>query len=180
MNTAINTLNMAQREQAIAALTPLVERSPWVAEIAVDTRPFAAHSDIAEALVEVILKAAPERRFALFNAHPELAATLPAKGQMTAESMSEQQRLGLTDLPQTEAQSLETLNSAYRASFGHPFIIALHRVADRKTLFQTFRQRLNATRLEEHMTTLAEIASVIASRSRNVFGDAIDTPRTEN
>lgn len=180
MTPEVNTLNLVQREQAIAALAPLIERSPWVAEAAVDARPYASVEAIAEALVEVILTAAPERRLALFNAHTELAATQTTNDPMTAESMSEQGRLGLTDLPNAEVQRLGELNAAYRARFGHPFIIALHRVPDRNVLFQIFQQRLIATPLEEHTTTLAEIASVIRSRCRNAFGDTADNTPTEH
>lgn len=175
MTPAINSLNTVQRERAVAALSPLVERSPWVAEAAVDLRPFASDEAIAAALVEVILAASPERRFALFNVHPELAGAEAREGYMTAESITEQGRLGLTALPAHEARRLRELNASYRARFGHPFIIALHRVRDRETLFATFERRLGATPLEEHTTTLAEIASVIRSRCRDAFG-APETP----
>ncbi|WP_238366025.1 2-oxo-4-hydroxy-4-carboxy-5-ureidoimidazoline decarboxylase [Mesobacterium pallidum] len=175
MTPAINTLNSVRREQALAALAPLVERSPWVAEAAVDQRPFASDEAVAEALVEVILAATPEQRLAMFNVHPELSGSEAAEGRMTAESTSEQGRLGLIGLPQAEAQRLKELNAAYRARFGHPFIIALHRVPDRAALFETFERRLAATQLEEHTSTLAEIASVIRSRCRNAFGAASET-----
>ncbi len=175
MTTALDTLNSARRDQALVVLSPLVERSPWVAEAVVDQRPFSSDAGIAEALVEVILSASPSRRLAFFNVHPELSGTEAAEGRMTAESTSEQARLGLTRLPRADAERLRALNAAYRARFGHPFIIALHRVPDRATLFATFERRLEATPLEEHTTTLAEIASVIRSRCRNAFGAASDT-----
>ncbi|WHZ34268.1 2-oxo-4-hydroxy-4-carboxy-5-ureidoimidazoline decarboxylase [Sagittula sp. MA-2] len=179
MTPALNTLNTVRREQALAAIAPLVERSPWVAEAAVDLRPFASDEALAEALVEVILTASPEQQLALFNVHPELSGTEATEGRMTAESTSEQGRLGLIGLPGYEARRLEALNAAYRACFGHPFIIALHRVPDRATLFTIFERRLKATHLEEHTTTLAEIASVIRSRCRNAFGAADQTTRND-
>jgi OHCU decarboxylase len=172
MTPALDLLNKVRRQQAVSALAPLVERSPWVAETVVDLRPFASDAAIAKALVEVILAASPERRLALFNVHPELSGIEAAEGRMTAESASEQDRLGLTRLPQNELKRLNALNAAYRARFGHPFIIALHRVPDRATLFETFERRLKASTLEEHTTTLAEIASVIRSRCRKAFGAA--------
>ena len=170
MTPALNTLNSVRRDRALAALAPLVERSPWVAEAVVDQRPFASDAAIAEALVEVILAASPAQRLALFKVHPELSGLEATRGQMTAESTTEQGRLGLTRLPPDEAERLQDMNTAYRERFGHPFIIALHRVPDRDTLFSTFEKRLNATPLEEHTTTLAEIASVIRSRCHNAFG----------
>ncbi len=178
MTPALNLLNTVRRQQAVAALAPLVERSPWVAEAVVDLRPFASDAAIAEALVEVILAASPERRLALFNVHPELSGIEAAEGRMTAASISEQGRLGLTRMPQDETKRLNALNAAYRARFGHPFIIALHRVPDRATLFDTFERRLKASTLEEHTTTLAEIASVIRSRCRSAFGAAHEATST--
>lgn len=178
MTPSLTTLNTVRRGQALAALEPLVERSPWVAEAVVDLRPFASDAALAEALVEVILAASPTRRLALFNVHPELSGSEAAAGRMTAESTSEQGRLGLTSLPRGEAERLRALNAAYRDRFGHPFIIALHRVPDRATLFATFERRLRASRLEEHTTSLAEIASVIRSRCRNAFGAAPEITAT--
>lgn len=175
MIPALDTLNRLRREQAIASLSPLVERSAWVAEAVVDQRPFESDEALARALVEVILSSAPSRRLAMFNAHPELSGIEAAKGSMSAESTSEQGRLGLIGLAGPEAERLRSLNAAYRRRFGHPFIIALHRVADRETLFQTFERRLAASGVEEHATTLAEIASVIRSRCRAAFGAASDT-----
>jgi len=62
------------------------------------------------------------------------------------------------------------MNSAYAAQFGHPFILALHRVPDLKAVFDIFERRLAASPVEEHVSTLAEIASVIGSRAARAFG----------
>lgn len=153
-------------------IAPLVERSDWVAELAVDGRPFASDEDLAEALVEQIIAAPPLRRLALFRAHPALAGREAAAGSMTEESTGEQARLGLLALRRDEAARLAALNAHYESRFGHPFIIALHRVPDITTLFARFESRLSATPIEEHTTTLAEIASVIRSRTRRAFGIA--------
>lgn len=172
MTPALDALNALPRGQAIAALAPLVERSPWVAEQVVDQRPFASDEALAEALVEVVLAASAEARRAMFNVHPELSGIEAAEGRMTPESTFEQARLGLDRLSAAEADRLTELNRLYRARFGHPFIVALHRVPDRPTLFGIFERRLQETPLEEHTSTLAEIASVIRARCRRSFGGA--------
>ncbi len=175
MTSAIHALNTAPRDQAVRTLSTLVERSPWVAEAAVAQRPFGSDEAVAEALVEVILAASATWRLALFNAHPELSGTEAAEGRLTAESTTEQGRLGLIALTGAEARHLSALNAAYRDRFGHPFIVALHRVPDRAALFEIFERRLGASPLEEHTTTLAEIASVIRSRCRDALGAAART-----
>ncbi|MDP2697174.1 2-oxo-4-hydroxy-4-carboxy-5-ureidoimidazoline decarboxylase [Thalassospira sp.] len=170
MTHALDVLNSASRQTAIAMVTPLVELSGWVGEATVDARPFETDAALAEALVETILKADVARRIAMFKVHPELAGREALEGSMTPASQSEQGRLGLLNLAADDLARLSRLNAAYRARFGYPFIIALHKVEDLHTLFETFEQRLCATAVEEHIRTLAEIASVICARTAKVFG----------
>ncbi|MBU4527144.1 MAG: 2-oxo-4-hydroxy-4-carboxy-5-ureidoimidazoline decarboxylase [Desulfomicrobium sp.] len=170
MSNQIDTLNAASREVAILAMAPLVERSAWVAELTVDARPFADHEALAAALVETILVAGPERQRSMFNVHPELAGREAIENRMTEASVTEQQRLGLHSLSAGDAQRLARMNAAYRERFGHPFIVALHRVPELSSLFEVFELRLAASPLEEHATTLAEIASVVHSRAASAFG----------
>lgn len=170
MSPALNALNSAPRKAAIAMMSPMVELSDWVSEAAVDLRPFTTHLALAEALVETILKASPARRTEMFQIHPELAGAEAIEGIMTPASQGEQGRLGLLNLVHDDMTRLSRLNADYQKRFGHPFIIALHRVADLDVLFETFERRLSATEVEEHMTTLAEIASVICARTAKAFG----------
>ncbi|WP_172331145.1 2-oxo-4-hydroxy-4-carboxy-5-ureidoimidazoline decarboxylase [Mangrovicoccus sp. HB161399] len=172
MTTALDILNDAPRAEALAMIAPLAERSPWVAEAALGARPFESDEALARALVEAILSSSRETRIALFRAHPALAGREAAEGSMTAESTCEQGRLGLLSLSAADAARLGRLNAAYAARFGHPFILALHRIPDLGALFDIFERRLRATPLEEHASTLAEIASVIRSRAAEAFGAA--------
>ena len=180
MNSAIQKLNSLSRDLAIAMLEPLVERSAWVAAQAADGRPFADSAELAVTLVDLILASGREKQLELFRAHPELAGREAEEGRMTDASVSEQARLGLLDLTPADAARLNSMNAAYRTRFGHPFIIALHRVPDLGTLFEIFERRLSSTAIEEHTATLAEISSVIQSRTRQAFGpDPKSSPKPE-
>ena len=179
-NGALQQLNEATREAAVHLLEPLVERAQWVAERTVDSRPFASDQDVAQHLVDTILEAGFEQRVALFRGHPELAGQEAVAGTMTEASTTEQGRLGLTSLAPEATTRLSRMNAAYRDRFGHPFILALHRVPDLDTVFDIFEQRLTASPVEEHVSTLAEIASVIAARAAQAFGPASGTtPRSQ-
>jgi OHCU decarboxylase len=167
---ALNELNAATRATALRMLEAIVERSAWVAERAVDQRPFASDQDVAQSLVDTILTSSFERRVALFRAHPELAGREAAEGRMTEASTSEQGRLGLTSLEPGDAERLTRMNAAHAARFGYPFILALHRVPNLQAVFDIFEGRLTASPVEEHVSTLAEIASVIGARARSAFG----------
>lgn len=165
-------LNAAPRETALRLLEPIVERSAWVAERVVDARPFSSDQDVARKLVDTILAASFEQRVALFRAHPELAGRDARAGTMTEASTDEQTRLGLTSLDADAAARLARLNATYADRFGHPFILALHRVPDLETVFDIFERRLAASPVEEHVSTLAEIASVICARAARAFATA--------
>lgn len=168
----LTKLNTAPRADALAMIAPLVERSEWVADAAIDQRPFASDGDVAAALVEAILTSPAARRIAMFRAHPELAGREAIEGLMTVESMGEQGRLGLMSLETESHAYLSQLNATYKARFGYPFIIALHRVPDLETLLLIFETRLAADPVEEHVTTLGEIASVIRARASRAFTTA--------
>lgn len=157
-----------------------MERSAWVAAMAADERPFADSAELAMALVDLILASGREKQLELFRAHPELAGREAEEGSMTDASVSEQARLGLLSLTPADAARLKSMNSAYRTRFGHPFVIALHRVTDLGTLFEIFERRLSSTAIEEHTATLAEISSVILSRTRQAFEpDLKPSPKQE-
>ncbi|KMK68303.1 2-oxo-4-hydroxy-4-carboxy-5-ureidoimidazoline decarboxylase [Puniceibacterium sp. IMCC21224] len=173
MTHPLDFLNKAPRAEAVAMIAPLVERSDWVGEATVDARPFDSDEALAEALVEKILAADASQRLEMFKVHPELAGREALEGSMTEDSQSEQGRLGLLDVAPEDMARLRQLNADYRARFGHPFIIALHRVADLPSLFATFDRRLGATPIEEHTTTLAEIASVIRARTARAYGPTV-------
>lgn len=167
---SLSDLNAAPRENALALLGACVERSEWVADHVVDQRPFASPHDIAQRLVDTILEAGFERRLALFRAHPELAGREAMDGKMTEASTDEQGRLGLTSLAPEVSERLRAMNSRYSDKFGHPFILALHRIPDLDAVFDIFERRLAASAVEEHVSTLAEIASVISDRVSRTFG----------
>lgn len=172
----LKELNTAPRSVALKMLEPILERTSWVAERAVDLRPFASSDDVAQRLVDIILESGFEQRVALFCAHPELAGHEAAAGSMTEASTSEQSRLGLTSLNAKEAARLAAMNGTYVERFGHPFILALHRIPDLETVFDVFERRLAASPVEEHVSTLAEISSVICARAALAFRPESENP----
>jgi len=169
MKSTIDTVNSTSRSNALLIMYPLVECADWVSEATVDKRPFENHLKLAKALIETIMKADNNQQLELFKGHPELAGVKAIEGEMTIASQGEQGRLGLLNLNPENMTQLHSLNAKYRAHFGYPFIIALHRIPDLKTLFSIFNSRIKNTLEEEHTTTLKEIASVIESRTARLF-----------
>ena len=109
----------------VARLGGVVEHSPWVVERAWAQAPFTSFSALFDALRQCIHDATPPEQIALLRVHPELAGREAVAGTMTPDSSAEQARLGLMDLSPQAMERLTTLNRAYQARFGFPFIVAL-------------------------------------------------------
>lgn len=114
-------------EEFVAALGGVFEHSPWVAERALASRPFADTAALHAAMVSVVRDAAREVQLGLLRAHPELAGREAQAGTLTVDSTAEQRSAGLNALTRTEMERVSRLNRAYRERFGFPFIIAARR-----------------------------------------------------
>src|SRR5204863_6933112 len=109
----------------LAELRGVFEHSPWVAERAWKRAPFRSLDELHAAMMAAVREARPEEQLALVRAHPELAGREAAEGTLTADSSSEQGRLGFTRLTREEFLKMQDLNRRYREKFGFPCIVAL-------------------------------------------------------
>ena len=142
---AINAMDRAAFVQKFGAI---FEKSPWVAERAWERRPFTSLDDMHGAMVAVAKTAPATQQLALLQAHPDLAGKEAQAGTMTASSVAEQASAGLNTLSAPEFAELTSLNAAYRAKFGFPFIIAV-RMHTKEGIFSEFKRRLqNDTQTE--------------------------------
>ncbi len=121
----LNQINTLPRAEAAALLTGLYEHSDWIAEQALDARPFASAAALKHAMVKVLEKAGREPQLALVRAHPELAGKAMVSKSLTAESTNEQTKAGLTNCTPEEFAHIQQLNASYNAKFGFPFILAV-------------------------------------------------------
>ena len=147
------------RADFIAAIGPVFEHSPWIAERAWEARPFAGVAALHAALVAVIAAASPAEQLALLNAHPELAGQAARAGEITAESRGEQGRAGLGHLTEAEHARFDRLNRDYRARFGFPFIIAVQG-RGKTEILQAFERRLSSDLGPEMATALEQVAEI--------------------
>ena len=116
-------LNQASESQALDWLHGIYEHSPWVAQAALQHRPFRSLAHLKWALAESVTRASHAQQLALVKAHPVLAAK-PAVG-LTTESQQEQRLAGLWQSTPAQANELKQLNDNYVKHFGWPFIIAV-------------------------------------------------------
>jgi 2-oxo-4-hydroxy-4-carboxy-5-ureidoimidazoline decarboxylase len=159
----IQAINRMDRERFVAALGPVFEHSPWIAERAWASRSFTSPEALHAAMVAVVRAATPEERLALLRAHPELAGKAARTGTMTTESVGEQGGAGLDRLAEEEFARFDRLNAAYRGKFGFPFIIAV-RGRGRAEILAAFERRLDNDAGTETEAALQEIFAISRMR----------------
>ncbi|MGZ5805363.1 MAG: 2-oxo-4-hydroxy-4-carboxy-5-ureidoimidazoline decarboxylase [Xanthobacteraceae bacterium] len=168
---SLNELNTTDRAAFAAAVGPVFEHAPWVADAAFKTRPFATVAALHEAMMTALRQAHAEEQMAFVRGHPELAGKVARAGTMTAESAAEQGSLGLNKLSGAEMATFELLNAEYGKKFGFPFIICVRRHT-RDSILRQFERRLAHTPQDEFAAALTEISHI--TRLRLV--DKVDGP----
>lgn len=164
MTFALARLNAMPQAEFRAALGEVFEHSPWVAERAWARRPFASIDDLHAAMLAIVREAAPEEQLALVRAHPELAGREAADGTLTADSTSEQGRLGFTSLTRPERERVARANAAYRAKFDFPCIVALRLHATRESVIAEMERRTGNDRAAELAAALGQIGHITRGR----------------
>ncbi len=173
-NITLNQINTLPRAEAAALLTGLYEHSDWIAEQALDARPFASAASLKHAMVKVLGKAGRAPQLALVRAHPELAGKAMVAQNLTAESTHEQSKAGLTDCTPEEFAHIQQLNASYNAKFGFPFILAVRgpRGAglSRQQIISTFERRLYNHADYELAECLRNIHRIVEIRLNDKLG----------
>jgi 2-oxo-4-hydroxy-4-carboxy-5-ureidoimidazoline decarboxylase len=150
----------SDRDRFLAVYGQLFDHSPWVVERAWAKRPFTDAEALHSAVLTVIAEATPEERLALAKAHPELADKFAMTEGLTKASAKEQSSAGLDRLTTTEYETFHTLNRAYRAKHGFPFIICV-KLNDKASILAAMRLRMDQDRraeLDEAMTQVGLIS----------------------
>jgi 2-oxo-4-hydroxy-4-carboxy-5-ureidoimidazoline decarboxylase len=164
-------VNALDREAFAARFGGVFEHSPWVAERAWASRPFADFTALHGAMVRAMRAGSADEKTALLCAHPELAGREAKAGRLTAASTGEQKSAGLDRLWPEEMRRLTEMNAAYRAKFGFPFIVAV-RARTKDEILAEFARRLARTPAEERETALAEVETIARIRLDRMFAAA--------
>jgi len=174
MTITLAELNAAPAAQALAWLDGLYEHSPWIAERALEARPFASLAQFEHVLMCVVRDAGRDAQHALVRAHPELAGKAAVAGTLTAESTNEQSKAGLGACSAEQFERLTQLNAAYNAKFGFPFILAVRGPRGtgltREQIIDTFARRLEGHPDFELAECLRNIHRIAQIRINDKFG----------
>ena len=174
MAWTLEQLNAASPAEALQMLDGLYEHSPWIAEAALQQRPFRSLAQLKYAMVQVLNGAGMERQLELIRAHPELAGKAMVAQALTAESTNEQSQAGLTHCTPEEFARIQQLNADYNARFGFPFILAVRGPRgtglSRQEIIATFARRLSNHPDFERAEALRNIHRIAEIRLNDKFG----------
>jgi len=150
----------------VASFGSIFEHSPWIAERAFDLELGPAHDSalgLHNALARMFRSASPAERLAVLTAHPDLAGKLAAAKRLTAESTAEQSSAALDALTDAERDRFQSLNAAYTAKHGFPFIIAV-RDHDKASILAAFETRIGHDTVTEFATACAQVERIAELR----------------
>ncbi len=174
----LEQINAAHQDDFTQWLDGTYEHSPWIAQAAWSQRPFASLVQLKAALARVVRQAAPEQQLALICAHPELAGKAMVGESLTAESINEQSKAGLTACTPEELVEIQRLNTGYHLKFGFPFVLAVRgpRGLGLQTMeiIATLKRRIGNHVDFERAECLRNIHRIAEIRLNDKFGFAPD------
>jgi len=156
-------LNSLDRPAFVEAIGRVFEHSPWVAERAWDSRPFADPDALHAALTGQVDRAADAERLVLLRAHPDLGA----RARMSDASTIEQAGAGLDSLTDDEYERLRTLTAAYRRRFGFPFLLAV-KGKSKHEIFRALQARMESLPEEEYREALQQVYRIARFRLETI------------
>ena len=167
MNITLAQLNAAPTIEAARMLDGLYEHSPWIAERALQHRPFTSLAALKHAMTIVLHDAGYDAQVKLIRVHPELAGKAMVDKSLTCESTNEQSKAGLTHCTLAEFAQIQKLNADYNAKFGWPFILAVRGPRGtgltKQQIINTFERRLHGHpdfELNECLRNIHRIAEI--------------------
>ena len=144
------------------------EHSPWVARRAWRKKPFRSLDALHASMMQALCDAQKEEQLALLRAHPELAGAEAKEGALTADSSSEQGRLGFLRLSREEFEAMQRLNQRYRERHGFPCIVALRLHATRESVLAEMSRRMGSESQAEFKAALEQIGHITRGRLEKI------------
>jgi 2-oxo-4-hydroxy-4-carboxy-5-ureidoimidazoline decarboxylase len=162
-------INAMDHDAFVQKFGGIFEKSPWVADRVWEKKPFASLDAMHSAMVDIVKYAALPNQLALLQAHPDLAGKEAQAGAMTTSSVAEQASAGLNALSKEEMTQISNYNTAYKARFGFPFIIAV-RMHTKEGIFFDFARRLHNDTQTEYLNDLQNVYAITRLRLDKLLG----------
>lgn len=163
---SLTEVNQFSQTKFVAVFGAVFEAAPEIATQAWADRPFDSCQSLHRVMCGLIEGRDRAANRQLLQAHPDLGS----KVQMALASVQEQASVGLNSLTKAEFDYFQTLNRAYRARFGFPFIIAV-RNHTKASILQAFETRSHNSPEQEYATALAEVMQIAWYRLDAIIRD---------
>lgn len=164
----LEELNALDRAAFVEQVGWVFEHSPWVAERAWESHPFASLDQLHAAMVVQVGAASHAEQFALLREHPDLGT----RARVSQASEAEQAGAGLDQLTPQEFERLTSLNATYRAKFGFPFLLAV-KGSTKHDILRALEQRLPCPPEQEYDEALRQVYRIARFRLENLLGASI-------
>jgi len=155
----IDEVNALSERAFVERFADIAEHSPWVAERAALSRPFADREAMIDAFQRAVATATRAEQGSLIKAHPDLAG----RAKLAPNSAREQAGAGLDSLSEAEFAHFTQLNERYRSRFGFPFIYAV-KGAGKAAILTAFEGRLDGGQVEEFWIALSQVMRIVRFR----------------
>ncbi len=163
----LDELNALAPEAFAAALKPLFETAPPLAEGLYAARPFVSYAALLVRAEQVIAGLDEDQKIAVINAHPRIGESADAVRQRSALSYREQGYAAEAGQDQEELarvyRDLAEQNATYEARFGFRFVVFVNR-RPKAAILEILRQRLGNPRTEEMQTALDAMLAIARDR----------------
>ncbi|WEX75527.1 allantoinase PuuE [Sinorhizobium numidicum] len=168
-----NRPSRLSEEAFVTRFGGVFEHSDWIARRAFADELSPANDTaigLHAALTAVFRGATEAERFAVLNAHPDLAGKLAEAKRLTESSTNEQASAGLDALTDRERVRFISLNSAYVEKFGFPFIMAV-KGRSKDEILAAFESRIGNDRAAEFDTACRQVERIALLRLRDMLPD---------
>jgi 2-oxo-4-hydroxy-4-carboxy-5-ureidoimidazoline decarboxylase len=159
----IEKINKMERDEFVELLGEIFERTPAIASLTWEQRPFENVAALHQRMVGVMRGMTEEEQLVLMRSHPDLGA----KVSMAEASVQEQAGVGLDRLTPEEYERFQALNEAYLKRFGFPFIVAV-RGLTKEGILEAFEVRSQNSVVVERDRALAEIEKITGLRLERI------------
>src|SRR3954451_22060296 len=165
-------VNALSEEEFARTFASLFQGEHEIARSVAAQRPFESLYDLRRAFHDTLFDSDDDAQRSLIASYPDIAAKV-ALGQ---ESRRDQSWAGLDRLTPEEYERFDELNEAYRAKFGHPFLICV-RENTKESILDAFERRLQNTPRQEQMAALVEIGKIANLRLLDLVEEGAENPK---
>ncbi|CAM1299510.1 Uncharacterised protein g2447 [Pycnogonum litorale] len=167
--TTMDAVNSSNYEEFMSTFGNVVENCKLCSTVLCLKRPYRNVDEMCDSVNEFLDQLTITGKQSILLLHPDLAGKL-STSELSKESSSEQQSVGLTNLSSTEKLLLSDLNQIYTAKFGFPFVICVRKY-NKSEIIKEFRRRIDNNKDDEILTGIEQVKMIAKLRILNIFVD---------